>query len=73
MHPSMLFLIFAVALVLYGAAIAKTGNKDLLPYRAQHSVRNAEDVRRVGRITVVVGLVIGALSLVGIAVGSLAS
>ncbi|MDO4808181.1 MAG: hypothetical protein Q4A07_13145 [Coriobacteriales bacterium] len=69
----MLFLIFAVALVLYGAAIAKTGNKDLLPYRAQHSVRNAEDVRRVGRITVVVGLVIGALSLVGIAVGSLAS
>lgn len=73
MHPSMLFLIFAVALVLYGAAIAKTGNKDLLPYRAQHSVRNAEDVRRVGRITVVVGLVIGTLSLVGIAVGSLAS
>lgn len=62
-HAATFFMIFAVTLVLYGAVLARTGNKDLLPYRAMHSVRNKADVRRVGRIVVIVGLVIGALSL----------
>lgn len=72
LHPSMFFLIFAIALTLYGAAIAKTGNRDLLPYRAIHSIRNSEDVKRVGRIVVRVGLIVGAFSLVGIALGTMA-
>lgn len=72
-NPSKFFLIFAVALMLYGAAIAKTGNRDLLPYRAIHSIRNSEDVKRVGRIVVIVGLIVGALSLVGVTLGMMAS
>lgn len=60
------FLIFAAALTLYGAVIAKTGDKTLLPYRSRHSIGSSADVKRVGRIVVVVGLVIGALSLLGI-------
>lgn len=63
LHASTLFLAFALALVLYGVLLAKTGKKELLPYRAMHSVRGPSDVRRVGRITVIVGVVIGALAL----------
>ena len=63
LHASTLFLIFAAALVCYGAVLAKTQNKDLLPYRAMHSVRSARDVLRVGRVTTLVGLVIGVLAL----------
>ena len=73
LHASTLFLIFALALVFYGAALAKTGNKNLLPYRAMHSVRGPQDVKRVGRITVVIGLVIGALALFGSAASTLLS
>jgi len=62
-NASLFFLIFASALVLYGAAIAATGDINLLPYRAARSIRNKEEVRRVGRIVVVCGLVIGALAL----------
>ena len=65
-------LIFALALVLYGAVLAKTGNKELMPYRAVHSIRGADDVKRVGRIVIIVGLVLAALVLVGLAVWGLA-
>lgn len=62
-NASLFFLIFAAALLLYGMAIAATGDINLLPYRAMHSISNKEDVRRVGRIVVVCGLVIGAIAL----------
>lgn len=62
-HASLFLLIFALALVLYGLLLAKTGNRDLVPYRATHSIRNKDDVKRVGRIVVVVGLVLGAVML----------
>ena len=63
LHASTLFLIFSAALILYGALLFKTGDKELLPYRAKHSVRSAEDVKRVGKITATIGVVIGALAL----------
>ncbi len=63
-HTRTFFLIFAVALVAYGAILVKTGDKNLLPYRAMLSVRNSEDVRRVGYITARIGMVIGIIMLV---------
>lgn len=63
-NASLFMLIFAIALVLYGLLMAITGNRDLMPYRAIHSIRNKEDVKRVGRIVVVIGLVLGAVMLV---------
>ena len=63
LHASTLFLIFAAALACYGAILARTGNKNLLPYRAMHSVRGSGDVRRVGRAVVLIALAIGALAL----------
>ena len=68
LHASQFFCIFAVALVLYGLLMVKTGNKDLIPYRAIHSVRNADDVRRVGRWVLCVGVAIGVLALLGVLV-----
>lgn len=62
-HVGTLFLIFALVLALYAAILAHTGNRDWLPLRAARSVRGPEDVRRVGRITLVVALVIGAAAL----------
>ena len=59
LYASLFLCIFALALMAYGAILAKTGNKELLPMRAIHSVRGPEDVKRVGRIVVVVGLVVG--------------
>lgn len=66
-HASLFLLIFALALVLYGLLLAKTGNRDLMPYRATHSIRNKEEVKRVGRIVVVVGLVLGVAMLLALA------
>lgn len=62
-HVGTFFLIFAFVLACYSAILVKTGDKELLPYRAMYTVRNKEDVRHVGRITLVVALVIGALAL----------
>ena len=62
-HAATLFLIFAAVLALYGAALAQTGNKELLPSRAERSVRGSSDVKRVGKITMAVALVIGAIAL----------
>ena len=59
---STLMLIFGFALLAYGALIFATGNKDLLPMRAQHSVRTKDDVRVVGKYTAIVGAVIAALA-----------
>lgn len=65
-NPSILFVIFGIVLVLYGALVAKTGDINLLPYRSSRSIPSGDDeqVRRVGRIVVRVGLVIGAIALV---------
>ncbi|MDO4404923.1 MAG: hypothetical protein Q4C09_07785 [Atopobiaceae bacterium] len=63
LHVGTFFLIFAAVLVVYGGVIAATGDKNLLPLRAQLSIRNKQDVMRVGRIVVIVGLVIGVLAL----------
>lgn len=60
-HASLFLLIFALMLILYGLLLAKTGDRNLMPYRATHSIRNKDDVRRVGRIVVMVGLVLGAV------------
>ena len=62
-HAGTLFVIFGIALVIYGAVLTQTGNVELLPWRAQHSIRGPEDVKRVGRITIVVGIVIGLVAL----------
>lgn len=62
-HAATFFLIFAIVLALYGAELARTGNKKLLPYRAERSVRGPDDVRRVGKISMVIALVIGALAV----------
>ena len=61
-YACVLFLAFAAALVAYGAILAKTGNKELLPRRAVHSIRNGDEVKRVGRIVIRTGLVIGAIA-----------
>ncbi len=66
-NASLFLLIFAVSLVLYGALMAKTGSLELMPYRARHSISNRDEVKRVGRIVVVVGLVLGALMLLVLA------
>ena len=68
LYACIFFIIFAVALLIYGAVLYKTGDKELLPYRAQHTVRNKDDVRRVGRITCIVALVIAALAVLAIVV-----
>ncbi len=62
-HANTLFMIFGLCLFLYGLALVKTGDVNLLPYAAQHSVANSDDVRRVGRIVVVIGLVLLAITL----------
>ena len=63
-HATTLFLVFALAVVLYGAMLALTGSRDLVPLRAAHSIRNPDEVRQLGRIVVVVGIVIGVVALV---------
>ena len=63
-HVGTFFLIFAAMLALYGALLMATGNKNLLPYRAIHSVHGPSDVRHVGRITVIVATVVGIASLI---------
>lgn len=68
MYAIIFLLIFATLVVAYGLLIHKTGNIDLLPYRAQHSIRGKDDVRYVGLMTVRVGLVLGAILLAGLAI-----
>lgn len=63
-HAFTLFLIFAVALLLYSALLVVTGDLRYLPLRAQHSIGSEEDVRRVGRITGAIALAIGTISTV---------
>ena len=63
-HASTFFLIFEVTLVGYGTLLAYTGNKNLLPQRAMHSVSGPDDVRRVGRIVVRVGIAVAVAALI---------
>lgn len=58
------FLIFAALLALYGLLLTRTGSKDLMPIQSVHSIRGPQDVKRVGRIVIIVGCVIGIVSLV---------
>ena len=66
-HAGTFFLIFAVALALYGFLMAKTGKLDLIPYRARHSINGPDDIRRVGRAVIKIALVIGVVALLVIA------
>lgn len=61
MHAIEFLLIFAAALVLYGLVMWRTGNVNLIPYHATHSIGSNDDVRRVGLIVVRVGLILGAV------------
>lgn len=61
---ALFFLIFGILLVLYGILLTSTGDAELLPYRAMYSVSGPEDVRRVGRIVAVIGLIIGGICAV---------
>ncbi|MBQ9005274.1 MAG: hypothetical protein IJ092_02750 [Atopobiaceae bacterium] len=67
---STLMLIFGLVLLAYGALIYTTGNKDLLPMRAQHSVRTKDDVRVVGKYTAIVGAIIATLAGVAFLLGT---
>ena len=53
-----LFSVFGAVLVAYGYAIWRTGNKDILPMRAQISIRGEDDVRRIGKWVVIVGIAV---------------
>ena len=64
LYASIFFLIFAVALALYSQALVNTGDKNLLPWRAQHSISGPEDVRIAGRATRAVAFVIGVIAAV---------
>ena len=65
-----LFALFGAALVLYGGVLFRGGNKDLLPIRARHTVRNKADVQRVGKIVLVMGAVLlAAMLLVFVVMG----
>lgn len=68
MYAIEFLLIFAVAVVAYGFVLHKTGNKELLPYRAMHSIRNKQDVIYVGLWTMRVGAVMAAVLLVALAI-----
>ena len=63
-YAALFILIFAILIVLYGTVLAHTGNVELLPMRAQLSIRGPEDVRHVGTISARVGLVLAIASLV---------
>ena len=66
LYACIFFTIFAAALLIYSYALYKTGDKNLLPYRAQPSIRNEDDVRRVGLISARVALIIAALAVAAI-------
>lgn len=63
---AILFAIFGLALLAYGLLLRVTGNEDLIPRRAVSSITGPEDVRRVGRLTMWVGAVILAVSILAI-------
>ena len=66
LYACIFFIIFAAALLIYGGVLYKTGDKKLLPLRAQPTIRNEEDVRRVGLISARVALIIAALAVLAI-------
>ena len=53
--------LFGILTTLYGLLIRLTGNAGLIPHRAAHSIRDKDDVIRVGRLTMAVGAAIVAL------------
>lgn len=50
--------LFGVLTILYGLLIRLTGNAGFIPRRATHSLRDKDDVIRVGRLTMAVGAAI---------------
>ena len=68
LYVCMFMLIFACALCLYGWYIHKSGKVESLPYRIQHTIQTASDVRRIGYVTTVVGLCMGVLVLIAIVI-----
>jgi hypothetical protein len=65
-NAAILFAIFGLALLAYGLLLRVTGNEDLIPKRAVSSITGPEDVRKVGRLTIWVGAVILAASILTI-------
>lgn len=65
-NVSLFFLIFAALLLLYGAILAKTGSKDLLPMRAAISISSKDEVRRVGAIVCRIGVIIAVVCLIAL-------
>ena len=72
LYASIFFLIFAVALALYSQALINTGDKKLMPWRIQRTVKSPEDVRIAGRATRAVAFVIGLIACVFIVIFKLA-
>ena len=71
---SILMLIFGAAILLYAAALS-SGNENLLPYRALHSLRRTnrkEQVRHIAAVTAITALPITAGGAVGFFLGNLA-
>ena len=68
LYACIFFIIFAVVLLIYGGVLYRTGNKELLPLRAQPTIRSEDDVRRVGHITCIVASVIALLAVLAIIV-----
>lgn len=66
LYACIFFIIFAVVLLFYSYALYKTGDKDLLPLHVQYSIKNEDDVRRVGLIAARVALIIAALAVLAI-------
>lgn len=61
-NTSIFMLIFAGTIVAYGLLLLAHPSKNLLPMRAAQSVKNEDDIRRVGRITAIIGVAIGAIA-----------
>ena len=59
-----LFFVFGIALLAYGIVLKRSGNIDLLPYRVQPTVSTEADVKRIGLITLRIGLIIALVSAV---------
>ena len=58
LYASEFMLTFALAIIGYATILFKTGDQNLLPLRAIYSVHEPEDVKHVGKITLIIGLIL---------------